>query len=328
MDKVERIVEGGALDALVRSTAATRTAALQTVALPLFDGAERTPPPPFAPASVGPAARMAASRGPSCCSTATEDEAASKSLVDLLASARPIEDLGVAEEDRVEAALRKSQRPPPRDVPILLRATRTVALLIFAEGSGGENAWLADICAHGGVPRLLDIVRKDFLLSREGNAENARAAMHLLRLAAKSAIARPALLRALGDVDARFVTTNVDEDALLEHLDIIQDAAAARYAATSGGGEARPRRRRRCVARGDGARAGRRGRGRGVAPRGLRRRGGGEGVQEGEAKKKKARKPPDAAIAGAGSGAGRGRVGAAGRPAGAAARRGGDARGE
>ena len=78
------------------------------------------------------------------------------------------------------------------------------------------------------MPRLLDIVRKDFLPSREGNAENARrAAMRLLRLAAKSAIARPALLRALGDVDARFVTTNVDEDALLEHLDIIQDAAAA-----------------------------------------------------------------------------------------------------
>ncbi|KAH8084403.1 hypothetical protein JL720_7895 [Aureococcus anophagefferens] len=180
----------------------------------------------------------------------TEDEAASKSLVDLLASARPIEDLGVAEEDRVEAALRKSQRPPPRDVPILLRHAATVALLIFAEGRGGENAWLADICAHGGVPRLLDIVRKDFLLSREGNAENARrAAMHLLRLAAKSAIARPALLRALGDVDARFVTTNVDEDALLEHLDIIQDAAAARYAASGGGGSfgaaaARWRRRR------------------------------------------------------------------------------------
>ncbi|EGB06936.1 hypothetical protein AURANDRAFT_65118 [Aureococcus anophagefferens] len=424
MDKVERIVEGGALDALVRVVAsdgkakkrATRnrraalvcaahdalvcillaareayierghvnelvpwldsgrdkgatfptldsrdaTVALQTVALPLFDGAERTPPPPFAPASVGPAARMAcvarslvlldcvyaiskardagwprvhfdhelgvtaqkilellptlvagerAPLGPAFHLLfdlglgghvgSTEDEAASKSLVDLLASARPIEDLGVAEEDRVEAALRKSQRPPPRDVPILLRHAATVALLIFAEGRGGENAWLADICAHGGVPRLLDIVRKDFLLSREGNAENARrAAMHLLRLAAKSAIARPALLRALGDVDARFVTTNVDEDALLEHLDIIQDAAAARYAAYE-------RRRRKLGRDGDGA----------VSPAATARAQAdadaaaaslladcaaeeeGKASRKARRKKKKARKPPDAAIA-------------------------------
>ena len=105
----------------------------------------------------------------------TESEETSKALVDLLDSDRPIEDLGVVDERRAterdnnddDDAKKADRRPTrtqahrsPLDVPILVRHAATVALLIFAEGRGGDNAWLADVCTHDGLPKLLDIVRR------------------------------------------------------------------------------------------------------------------------------------------------------------------------
>ncbi|KAH8092154.1 hypothetical protein JL720_5743 [Aureococcus anophagefferens] len=219
MDKVERIVEGGALDALVRRRPARRRR-----------NADAEP-------ARGPSARpttrsciLLAARG------AYIERGHVNELVPWLDSGDKADVLDAkgSELGRCSIWLIFDERSSRNAAAAARRAhfvapRATVALLIFAEGRGGENAWLADICAHGGVPRLLDIVRKDFLLSLRATRRTQRRAMHLLRLAAKSAIGRAAA--GAGRRRRALVTTNVDEDALLEHLDIIQDAAAARYAA-------------------------------------------------------------------------------------------------